>query len=261
MRHTFSITFYLKRYSNSGNKQLPIIARITLNGEQCIINTQLKCQPDLWNVKEHKVEGKTKEAIFINETLNSIKARINQIYFQQSLCDGDVTPEMIRDIYTGIAYSKRYLISYFSIHNENFRKQINISRSQASYQKYEAIRKHLVGFLQSTKGTEDIPLYKINHQFICEFEIYLRTVSGCNHNSTAKFMQLFKRIIILALKNGIIKNDPFQEYQIRLKQTNRIFLTIDEVKSIMKQELPYERLELVRDLFLFSVLPVSPSLI
>ncbi|WP_349678727.1 site-specific integrase [Proteiniphilum sp. UBA5384] len=57
----------------------------------------------------------------------------------------------------------------------------------------------------------------------------------------------------MALKNGIIKNDPFQEYQIKLKQTNRTFLTIDEVKSIMKQELPYERLELVRDLFLFAV--------
>ena len=103
---------------------------------------------------------------------------------------------MIKDIYTGVAYSKRHLISYFSIHNENFRKQVNVSRSQASYQKYEAIRKHLVDFLQSTKGIE---------------------------------------------------------YQIKLKQTNRTFLTIDEVKSIMKQELPYERLELVRDLFLFAV--------
>lgn len=253
MKHTFSVIFYLKRQPASTNKNFPIIARITVNGEKCTINTQLKCQSDLWNVKEYKVEGKTSEAAFTNDTLNQIKARLNQIYFQHSLCDGDVTPEMIKDIYTGVAYSKRHLISYFSIHNENFRKQVNVSRSQASYQKYEAIRKHLVDFLQSTKGIEDIPLYKVNHQFICEFEIYLRTVSGCNHNSTAKFMQLFKRIIILALKNGIIKNDPFQEYQIKLKQTNRTFLTIDEVKSIMKQELPYERLELVRDLFLFAV--------
>ena len=111
------------------------------------MNTQLKCQSDLWNVKEYKVEGKTSEAAFTNDTLNQIKARLNQIYFQQSLCDGDVTPEMIKDIYTGVVYSKRHLISYFSIHNENFRKQVNASRSQASYQKYEAIRKHLVDFL------------------------------------------------------------------------------------------------------------------
>ncbi len=253
MRHTFSITYYLKRYKNSGDKELPIIARITINGQMCIINSQLKCHPDLWNVKEHKAEGKTEKAAFANDTLNSIKARLNQIYFQLSLSDNDVTPEMIKEIYTGVAHCKRYLISYFSIHNENFRKQINISRSQATYQKYEAIRKHLANFLQLTKGMEDIPLYKVNYQFIYEFDIYLRTVSKCNHNTTAKFMQLFKRIIILALKNGIIKNDPFQEYPIHLKQTNRTFLTMDEVKAVMKEELPYKRLELVRDLFLFSV--------
>lgn len=87
-----------------------------------VLDNKYKCQSDLWNVKEYKVEGKTSEAAFTNDTLNQIKARLNQIYFQQSLCDGDVTPEMIKDIYTGVAYSKRHLISYFSIHNENFRK-------------------------------------------------------------------------------------------------------------------------------------------
>lgn len=252
MRRTFSVIFYLKR-QKSLNKQSPIIARITINGERCAINTQLKCDADLWNVKKHEVDGKTKEADFINETLSSIKGRLNQIYFQHSLYDNALTADMVRDIYTGGTYTKKYLISYFSIHNENFRKLVGISRSQATYQKYEAIRKHLAAFLLETKGVEDIPLYKVNYQFICDLEIYLRTVSKCSHNSTAKFMQLFKRIIILALKNGIIKNDPFQEYQICLKQTHRTFLTMDEVKTIIKQELPCERLEHVRDLFVFSI--------
>lgn len=107
MKHTFSVIFYLKRLSGSANKHFPIIARITINGEKCTINTQLKCQSDLWNVKEYKVEGKTSEAAFTNDTLNQIKARLNQIYFQQSLCDGDVTPEMIKDIYTERAVHRK----------------------------------------------------------------------------------------------------------------------------------------------------------
>lgn len=64
MKHTFSVIFYLKRLSGSTNKNFPIIVRITVNGEKCTINTQLKCHPDLWNVKEYKVEGKTKRIRF-----------------------------------------------------------------------------------------------------------------------------------------------------------------------------------------------------
>ena len=40
--------------------------------------------------------------------------------------------------------------------------------------------------------------------FITDFELYLRTACKCGYNTTAKFMQFFKRIIIIARNNGIL---------------------------------------------------------
>ena len=42
----------------------------------------------------------------------------------------------------------------------------------------------------------DISLKEIGHMFITDFENYLRTESKCNENTTAKFMQTFKMIVI-----------------------------------------------------------------
>ena len=88
--------------------------------------------------------------------------------------------------------------------------------------------------------------------FITDFENYLRTESKCNENTTAKFMQTFKMIVIIAKNNGWIYTDPFSNYKIRLKRVDRGYLTDAELQKIMKKKFPTKRLEQVRDVFLFS---------
>ena len=88
--------------------------------------------------------------------------------------------------------------------------------------------------------------------FITDFELYLRTACKCGYNTTAKFMQFFKCIIIIARNNGILDKDPFASYKIRLEKVDRGYLTEDEIKIILKKKMASERLEHVRDLFIFS---------
>lgn len=65
-------------------------------------------------------------------------------------------------------------------------------------------------------------------------------------------MKFFKRIIIIARNNGILVNDPFVNYKIRLEKVDRGYLTEDEIKIILKKKMVSERLEHVRDLFIFA---------
>jgi integrase len=88
--------------------------------------------------------------------------------------------------------------------------------------------------------------------FITDFEVYLKTIGKCNSNTTAKFMQFFKRIILIARNNGIIVGDPFANYKIRLQKVDRGYLSEDEITKILELNLVSERLEHVRDLFIFS---------
>ena len=88
--------------------------------------------------------------------------------------------------------------------------------------------------------------------FITDFELYLRTTCKCVFNTTAKFMQFFKRIILIARNNGILIGDPFANYKIRLEKVDRGYLSEDEIKIILKKKMVSERLEQVRDVFIFS---------
>ena len=65
-------------------------------------------------------------------------------------------------------------------------------------------------------------------------------------------MQFFKRIILIARNNGILVGDPFANYKIRLEKVDRGYLTEDEIKIILKKKMVSERLEQVRDVFIFS---------
>ena len=65
-------------------------------------------------------------------------------------------------------------------------------------------------------------------------------------------MQFFKRIILIARNNGILIGDPFASYKIRLEKVDRGYLSEDEIKIILKKKMVSERLEQVRDVFIFS---------
>ena len=187
----------------------------------------------------------------LNSSLHDIRARINYIFHQQTLHKESTSPKVIKEIYLDESRTK-HLLSFFEIHNENIKKQIGKGKSKATYQKYEVTRKHLKEYLQKNYSLNDILICKIDHRFIWEFEIYLKTVANCGHNTTAKFMQFFKRIIRLALHNHYIKDDPFLNYEIKLQDVHRGYLTMEELKLIISKDFKVQRLDFVRDLFIFA---------
>lgn len=144
----------------------------------------------------------------------------------------------------------------FAKHNEDVKALVGISKSPATYQKYEVTRKHLSDFIQYKYRISDISMNEITPMFINDFEVYLMTACKCSANTTAKFMQFFKRIVLIARNNGILVGDPFATYKIRLKKVDRGYLTEAEITTILKKKLVSERLEQVRDVFLFSCFAV-----
>jgi integrase len=65
-------------------------------------------------------------------------------------------------------------------------------------------------------------------------------------------MQFFKRIIIIAKNNGWIYTDPFANYKIRIARVDRGYLTQEQLDGIIGKNFALKRLELVRDIFVFS---------
>jgi hypothetical protein len=166
--------------------------------------------------------------------------------------ESHVTSEKIKNAFLGIDAKHQTLLELFKLHNEDVEKLIGINKTKATYQKYEVTRKHLAKFIKEKYHVSDISLKEINNMFISDFEVYLLTTAGCNPNTTAKFMQFFKRIIIIAKNNGWIYYDPFANYKIRISKVDRGYLTQEEIDIIIQKKFPSKRLEQVRDIFIFA---------
>lgn len=251
---TFSILFYLKRNGLKANGKMPIMGRITVNGNAIQFGAKLEVDTQIWNVKAGKAIGRTQEVIDVNSVLESIKATMTKIYRELQERETTVSPERIKYIFFGVEIQQQMFLELFKKHNEDVEKLIGINKSNATYQKYEVTRKHLTDFIKEkyNRSDIDIAIKEINHLFLTDFEIYLLTTCGCNPNTTAKFMQFFKRIIIIAKNNGWIKTDPFANYKIRIKKVDRGYLQQEEVESIMAKKFATKRLGQVRDIFVFS---------
>jgi hypothetical protein len=63
-------------------------------------------------------------------------------------------------------------------------------------------------FIPTKYRQQDIPLQGINHEFLRDFEHYLKTVRDCGHNTTVKYILILRKIIRVALDNDRLKNDP-----------------------------------------------------
>ena len=250
MKSTFKVLFYLKKGSEKKNGEVMIMARITIDGKLCQFSTKQSILPENWNIAAGKAKGK--DAGRINALLEDIKASLNNIYHEQQRRDNYVTAEKVKNEFLGHSEKHETVLNLFKKHNDDVKQLVGISKTIATYRKYEVTRRHLAEFIQSKYNISDIAINEITPMFITDFELYLRTTCKCSYNTTAKFMQFFKRIILIARNNGILIGDPFANYKIRLEKVDRGYLTEDEIKIILKKKMVSERLENVRDLFIFS---------
>ena len=250
MKSTFSILFYLKKGSERKDGRAMIMARITIDGKVAQFSTKQSVLPANWNVEVGKVKGK--DAGKINALLDDVRSSLNKIYHDQQRDNYYVTTETVKNEFLGHRIKQETVLALFKEHNENSRKQIGISITRPTYLKYEVTRRHLTNFILSEYNLSDMPLRDINHKFIAGFESFLRTECKCCHNTTVKFLQFFRRIIIIARENGKLQTNPFAEYKVRLEEVDRDYLTEYEIALILKKPMVTKRLEHVRDLFIFS---------
>ena len=222
MKSTFKVLFYLKKGSEKKNGEVMIMARITIDGKLCQFSTKQSIQPDNWSITAGKAKGR--DAGRINALLDDIRSSLNTIYHEMQRRDNYVTAEKVKNEFLGHSESHETILSLFQKHNDDVKQLVGISKTIATYRKYDVTRRHIDELIKSTSNVSDISIKEISPMFITAFELYLRTACKCGYNTTAKFMQFFKRIIIIARNNGILVGDPFASYKIRLENVRDLFV-------------------------------------
>ncbi len=143
MRSTFKILMYLKKGSEKPNGNVPLMCRLTVDGEIKQFSCKMDVPPRLWDVKSGRASGKSIEAQKINHAVDKIRVDVNRRYQEMMQTDGYVTAAKLRDAYLGIGIKQETLLKLFEQHNDEFLKKVGHSRAQGTFARYRTVCKHI----------------------------------------------------------------------------------------------------------------------
>ncbi|MCR6507919.1 site-specific integrase [Bacteroides sp. KH569_7] len=252
MKSTFRVLFFLKRDKVKKNGNMPIMARITIDGKLAQFNTKLEVNPKNWSAKTGKVNGRGAEFTRMNEMLDSIKATLHRHYQTILERDSYVTAEKVRNVFLGKEEKAKTLLQVFSQHNEQYALKVGKTATQKTYTRYELTKNRLAEYIHNKYNVEDITFREINVVFIEGFYLFIRENYPCTHNTAMKFIQRFRTVVLFAHNLGLITFNPFGAYKLKFEYVERDFLEQAELDRIYQKTFASKRLEQVRDIFIFS---------
>ena len=252
MKTKILVLYFLRKSKVNAQGQMPIYQRITINKERFDISSGLFIEEDKWLSEAGKIKGNTEEARIINGQLEMLRATIYETEKKLFMNQVPITFESFKNEYQGKRERDRMLIPIFEEHNRKIKELVGQEYAAGTLERYQTSLKHTKNFLLWKYNITDINIEKIDHAFITEYEFYLRSERKCANNSAVKYVKNFHKIINQCMANGWLKRDPFVNYKAKIKEVIREFLTEKEIEDILNKKFVAERLDLVRDIFIFS---------
>lgn len=251
-KNTFRILFYIKRNALLRNGSAPIMGRITINGERAQFSTRLSVDPQVWDPHSGRVLGRRAPAERINERLDRIRMRLEQCY--ESLLDHAqrLTPNAVKNLFFGREQHREQLLGFFRRHNEEFGRMVGINRSKATFYKYRCVCNHLESYIRTRYGRDDLEFGELDREFLYGFHRHISGACGCSKNTIWIYMIALKHILAQARSRGYLKADLFAGYKIRSERVLRGYLSVEEIRRLIRLDLPDRTQRLIRDAFLFG---------
>lgn len=251
--HTFSILIWINA-SRAKDNEADIFARVTVNQKRVNISLKKKINMDSWNKAKSRAKGNSQEARKLNLYLDQVQAQLFDCYQELKAKGTLITSQSIKSKYLGTDITYRSLQQLIDYHNL---KAVN-KLHKDTMRHYETTQRYLINFLKEEYNAPDIYLNNLNYSFIVNFESFLRAYQPTDHhakignNTIMKHIQRLRKMVTMAYHNEWIEKDPFVKFKSTFEKKSREFLSGEELQSIENFTTKFERLDIVKDLFVFS---------
>ncbi|MEM8927063.1 MAG: site-specific integrase [Bacteroidota bacterium] len=251
MRQKFSLLFYLRNNRMDSNGMIPIFMRVTVDGKRSEVSTGKKIKRSSWNPQAGRARGYGQEAQEINGHLQQMESGICKIQ-QQYTEEGRIyTAKILSNSLLGKGEEPKLLLEIYRVHNNDLKNKVGSGYSHSAYMKHIRTCLHLGTFLAKEYGVKDIRVGLIDLMFVKRFERHLNDQKIGQQNTITKYVTNFKKIIRIAHAHGWIEHDPFYHWKAVWIPVQREALSESELKSLSEAHMDTQRLEEVRDVFLF----------
>ena len=251
--NTFGIQFVIRKHRIKDG-EAPIYARITVNTNRCEISVKRRIHTDNWNNGKGMAKGKNPEISILNSYLEQIRSQLTNYYQELVINKQTLTADAIKNKFLGVEESEQTLMGLIKYHNDRMDENLE----WGTQKNYFTTEKYIFEFLNDKLKKKDIPLSELNYRFINDFEYFMRKHQPTDHqkpmgnNTIMKHIERLRKMINLAVKMEWLEKDPFTAHKAKFIKVQRGYLTQEELELIEQKEFSIERLQQVKDLFVFS---------
>lgn len=257
MNKTIKIRFYPKKRSGYVSGTLPIYLRLTIDGDRTEFSTQREVDPAKWNYAAGRaITSKKEETRQLNSFLETLQSQIYEAQRDLLNKGKEVTVLAIRNKLHGIEeevidpMKDKSLMEVYREHIKHVTDLVGKEYATGTLKRFKAAFSSLEAYMEHKK-IDNIKLRELNHQFITGYEFFLKTVRNVEHNTAMGIIKKLKKIVRMCVANDWLEKDPFMNYKVKIRDTNRPFLLQDELDRIIALKFTAERLANVRDIFVF----------
>lgn len=258
------VSFYLKGDKKNHNGETAIYAKIYLGNLYSTFSTSKYILQERWSKTNNlrnvvRVDNEINLKNYLKSLVDGIENKYNEL-MKSNTDDVEITPLYLKNYcFNEKSEHKITLLEIVTNHNEYFKKQVNKGdRAKGSLEKYERMASVILDYLQSKHKIKDIQFDKINRQFVYGFDEFLRfdrkhgKNKGLGNNTTVKYLRNVSSMINHSRTIGLVNENPFSIYDGKLKDVDTTFLTLEELRTIETKVFSNRRLDVTRDIFLFS---------
>ena len=198
--------------------------------------------------------GTSRLAQKANEMLDEFRVQILDIR-SKLLAEGyAANAAQIKQRYLNPTCNTMMLIAGLTDYVKRRQAEVGVRITQRTVDKYERLLRYLKQYLTQRGKAEDIPVERMNYEFLDGFNLFLQTAHRCRHNGAVAVMDCLRNFTLYCLRNEWITKNPFRYYKLKEDEVQaKEHLTAHELELLTRKELDH-RLARIRDVFVFCCL-------
>ena len=249
------VLLYLKKSSCDRSGKVPIMGRITLGRSIAQFSCKLSCSPDLWNSRESRMDGKSREAVEVNAKLDNLLLAV-QASYQSLLAKGSLFDATdIKEHFQGCVQSRTLLLERFDGLIEEVKDHVGVDIKENSLASYRQTRVRLLQFIREKYNASDLAFSQLTEDFIKQFEQFATGEVGLKQSTCYNMIVFIKKVCKLAYREGAADSLLFDNVHVD-KGDSRLPKAIDKDALDKLKALRFDGLdgnmEISRNVFLFA---------
>ncbi len=251
----FKVLLYLKKSSPDKSGKAPIMGRITINNSMAQFSSKLSCTPKLWNPRESRLDGKSREAVEINQKIEKLLLGVHSAFDSLVERKKSFDAESVKNLYQGSINSQITLLARLEMYMDELRSRVGIDCAPTTLSSYVYTHRSLGKFIKKKFRTKDIAFGQLNEQFIREYQDFVLGELGYAMQTVRHYLAILKKICKIAFKEGVSEKFHFAYYKLpKQKETTPKALSRESFEKIRDLVIPKNcpSTSFTRDLFLFA---------